>query len=314
MFYIGFLVGLFLLIAGGDILVSGSIIIARRLHVSPLLIGLLLIGFGTSLPELSTSVLAVFRGAPGLAVGNVIGSNVANILLVLGVAAILKPIQLNQDAFKRDALFLGLSTVILLISLLKGHISWELGALMCMTLAFYIYHTYKTDKVHVKKLNLPVSHVAIEKRFYISTTLAIILTISGLILVLTGAHFLVNCTIIIAGHLGISEAVIGLTVVALGTSLPELITSIMASIKQESDVALGNVIGSNIYNALLILGATALVMPITAPASVQTDVIVMTAATALLLFVGFFNGCIGRKMGIFFLLSYCAYIFYLGIQ
>ena len=149
--YLKLLMGLLFLIVGGNVLVSGSVLIAKKLKVSPLLIGIVLVGFGTSMPELSTSILSVFRKAEGIAVGNVVGSNIANILLVLGVAALIRPISINSRAFGRDAIFLGLSTAVLLISLLKGQIYWELGLLMCMTLAFYVYHCYKTEKARIKE-------------------------------------------------------------------------------------------------------------------------------------------------------------------
>ena len=140
MLYIKFLFGMLLLIVGGNVLVDGAVLVAKRFKVSPLLIGLLFIGFGTSLPELATSLLAVMHRADGIAIGNVVGSNIANILLVLGVSALICPIKIHTPSFGRDAIFLGLSTIVLLASLLRGHIAWELGALMCMTLAFYVYH------------------------------------------------------------------------------------------------------------------------------------------------------------------------------
>lgn len=312
MVYLELIFGFLFLIVGGYVLVSSSVMVAQRIHVSSLLIGLLVVGFGTSLPELSTSLLSVAREAEGLAVGNVVGSNIANILLVLGVAAIINPIELHQKAFGRDAIFLLVSTIILLISLLKGYIGWELGCLMCMTLAFYIGHTYQTDKFHMGDQNPEVKYVALSRRFHFSTGVAILLMICGLVLTLAGANFLVNSVIVIAGHLGVSEAIIGLTVVAFGTSLPELATCIIASVKKESDVALGNVMGSNIYNTLFILGFTSLFLPVSASPSMKMDVLIMTGVTMLLLGIGWWYGRIGKKIGIMFLVSYLVYIIYLG--
>ena len=313
MAYINLFVSLALLIIGGNVLVSGSVILAKRLKVSPLLIGLLLIGFGTSIPELMTSLFAVAHHSGSIAIGNIVGSNIANILLVLGICATIRPINIHDHAFGRDAIFLGLSAMVLLISLLKGVIGFEMGALMCMTLAFYVYHAYQTDKDHQKKLP-PPEPTALSKRIYIPTYLSILLVISGLILTLCGANFLVRSTLNLSAQLGISEAVIGLTVIALGTSLPELTAGIVASLKNHSDVALGNIIGANIYNSLFILGFTALFMPVLAPPTMKFDVLIMTFATLALLALGWFRGQITRSMGITFIIGYLCYIGYLGFS
>lgn len=312
--YLEFIISLALMILGANVLVSGSVVIARHFHVSPLLIGLLVIGFGTSLPEFSTSFLSMLRGQSDLAVGNVVGSNIANSLLVLGIAAVLRPIPIHYDSFERDASFLVLTNFILLICLWQRHISWELGLLMCMTLVFYINQAYRTDREHVKKNVIPVPYVALSKRISISTTLAVVATISGLILTLLGAHYLLESVLIIFGHWGFSEVMIGLSVVAFGTSLPELTTAIVASLKKQSSVALGNVVGSNIYNALFILGVTALFRPVLVPNSVREDVVVMVVATSLLLLCGYVRKRISRGMGVLFLMLYFGYILYLGLQ
>ena len=314
MAYIELFLGLLLLIGGGNLLVDGSVTIARRFKVSPLLIGLLLVGFGTSMPELATSLLAVARKADGIAIGNVVGSNIANILLVLGMAAVLRPIKIHTNSFGRDAIFLGISTIVLLVSLLRGHIGWELGALMCMTLAFYVYHAYRTDKTHMKGQVVEPQPIALSRRFHVATPLAVVSTISSLILLLIGAHMVVNSVVILASHWGISETIIGLTVVAFGTSLPELVTSIVASVKNQSDVAIGNVLGSNIYNALFILGFTALFLPVVVPPTVKPDVLVMAATTMLLLAIGWGRGKIDRWIGGCFIAMYFMYIIYLGMH
>ena len=314
MSYILLVFGLLLLIGGGNILVDGSVNVAKRFKVSSLLIGLLFIGFGTSLPELSTSLISVARKVDGIAIGTVLGSNIANILLVLGVAAILRPIKIHPNSFGRDAIFLGVSTIVLLVSVLKGSIGWELGALMCMTLAFYVYHAYKTDKNHMKGRVVEPQRIVLSRRFHMSTPLAVVLTVCGLVLMLFGAHLVVNSVVVLAGHWGISETVIGLTVVAFGTSLPELVTSIIASVKNHSEVAVGNVVGSNIYNALFILGFTSLFLPVIVPPSVKVDMLVMAATTMLLLAIGWGYGKISRRMGWCFISMYCMYIVYLGMQ
>ncbi len=311
MAYFLLLVGVVLLIVGGNVLVSSAVVLARKWHISSLLIGLLFVGFGTSLPELATSLIAVARGVEGIAIGNVVGSNIANILLVLGVSAIIHPIKIPAHAFARDAIFLGVSTLVLLIAVLKGTIGTEMGALMCLTLVFYVYHAYQTDKKRQKEMSI-TPPLDISNKFILPLGLWIVLFVCGLVLTLWGAHILVNNAVLVAGSFGVSETVIGLTIIAFGTSLPELTTSIVASLKGESDIAVGNVVGSNIYNALFILGFTALWMPVLAPYSTRGDVVVMTFATLLLLGLGWFKGSISRRMGIVFVILYCAYIMWLG--
>ena len=313
MAYFSLLAGLVLLIVGGNALVSGSVVLAKKWHVSPLLIGLLLVGFGTSMPELMTSLVAVARHSGGIAIGNVVGSNIANILLVLGISAIIRPITIPVKSFGRDAIFLSVSTVVLLIALLKGTIGFEMGALMCVTLAFYVYHAYQTDKRHQQNITT-VEPTALSKRINFPTHICVLLTCAGIVLTLWGAHVLVNSTVLIAGHLGIPEALIGLTIIALGTSLPELTASVTASSRGHSDLAIGNVVGSNIYNALFILGFTSLFMPVLAPPSMKGDVLIMTFATVLLLALGWFKGKISRQMGIWFVVFYLTYIVWLGIH
>lgn len=310
--YIFLFLGMLILIVGGNVLVDGAVFLAKRLRVSSLLIGLFLIGFGTSFPELATSLLAVLRNADGIAIGNVVGSNIANILLVLGVAAFLHPIKLHTPSFGRDALFLGISTLILLVSLLRGHISWELGLLMCMTLAFYVYHAYQTDKVHVKTKSIAQPTISLSKRFQISTFWAVVLTLSGLVLTLMGAKMVVNSVILLSTRWGVSETIIGLTIVAFGTSLPELTTAIIASLKKQDDLVIGNVVGSNIYNALFILGFTSLFLPVAVPATAKPNVLVMASATMLLLALGWWRGKIGHILGASFILMYFTYLLYVG--
>ena len=298
-----------LLIKGGDLLVDGSVAVAHRLKVSPLLIGLVLVGFGTSSPELATSLLAAYRRAEGIAVGNVIGSNVANILLVLGVAAFIQRVPVRRASFRRDSFFLILSTVILVLALLWGRIGFILGLLMCVALGWYVYYSYQTEKVSqftMEEVEQTVSKNPGRGAFGKDVLRAV----SGIMLTLFGAHLLVENGVLLASSWGVSETVIGLTMIAVGTSLPELATSVIASLKKQSDLALGNVIGSNIYNALFILGFTALFVPIQVPAHILVDIVVMALATGLLLFFGFQNK-LSKKCGILFVVLYALYIVYL---
>ena len=309
MIFILILIGFLLLIFGGDILVDGAVVVAKRMKVSPLLIGLTLVGFGTSTPELMTSLFAAQMHAEGISVGNVVGSNIANILLVLGVAALLCPIPIHKPSFKRDSMFLSISTGVLVVALLWGKITFFLGLLMCATLGYYVYFSYETEKKHEsKEKEVEPARIAESHR---ELGLSLAKTIIGIVLTVIGAHVLVTNSVILAEKLGVSETVIGLTLVALGTSLPELATSVIASLKKQSALALGNVIGSNIYNALFILGLTALFVPVNVPENVLPNIGIMVAVTALLLLFGF-RGFFSKKTGLLFVLLYIAYVAYLA--
>lgn len=301
MTYLFLVLGLFLLFVGGDWLVAGSVAVARRLKVSPLLIGLTLVGFGTSTPELVTSLIATYKGSAGISVGNVIGSNIANILLVLGVAALLNPVKVKGKSFRRDATFLALSTLVLVGAASFGTIGRLLGAVMVAALVFYVIYSYKTEK-----------EIPDDKEKPAPLTTSLIRTIFGILLTLFGAKLLVDNSVALARAWGISEAVIGLTIVAVGTSLPELATSIMSALKKHNDVAFGNVIGSNIYNSLFILGATALFMPVQIPSGMHVDMAIMTVVTALMIGIAFGYKRYSRATGALFLILYAIYIAYLG--
>ncbi len=302
MTYLLLALGLFLLFIGGDWLVAGSVAVARRLKVSPLLIGLTLVGFGTSTPELVTSLLATYKGSAGISVGNVVGSNIANILLVLGVAALLNPVQVKGKSFKRDAAFLVFSTLVLVGAASFGTIGRLLGAIMVAALIFYIFYSYKTEKEIPDEREKPAPLIGSLGRAVI-----------GILLTLLGAKLLVDNSVALARAWGISEAVIGLTIVAVGTSLPELATSIMSAIKKHNDVAFGNVVGSNIYNALFILGVTALFMPVQIPQGMGMDMTIMSAVTALMIGIALIFKKYTRATGALFLALYAVYIAHLGV-
>ncbi len=312
MLYLLILLGFLMLIYGGNVLVDGAVSVAQKMKVSPLLIGLTLVGFGTSTPELMTSLFASFMNAEGIAVGNVVGSNIANVLLVLGVAACICPIVINTKSFKRDSRFLLLATGVLVLALLWGEIGFILGLLMCGTLGYYVYYSYQTEKKTVpqteEKEIKGASQKKDERREII---LAVLKTIVGIVLTVLGARVLVINSIILAERWGVSETIIGLTVVALGTSLPELVTSIIASLKKHSDLAWGNVIGSNIYNALFILGMTAIFVPVKVPKNVSIDVAIMVFVTGLLLYFGH-KGKISKQGGWLFCILYALYVGYLA--
>ena len=294
--------GLVALLAGGDLLVRGAVGVARRFGVSPLVIGLTLVGFGTSAPELVTSLSAAFAGAPAIALGNVVGSNIANILLILGVAALIRPVAAQMAGLPREAAWVGGSALAFAALAVSGQISTWSGVCLIGFLGFYLWGAFRSSSVPSDDLSIPTDPLP----------KAATLLVIGLALTIGGAIALVDGATGIARAYGVPEAVIGLTLVAVGTSLPELATTVMAARRGQSDVALGNILGSGIFNILGILGTTALVVPLPVDASLLPDIGVMLASTALLICLLFWKKCIGRKSGAMFLLLYAGYMAWLS--
>lgn len=304
--YLQLILGFALLVAGGEALVRGAVSVASRFGVSPLLIGLTLVGFGTSAPELVTSLQAAWSGFPGIAVGNVVGSNIANILLILGVAAVIMPMAIDPVAFRRDGTALAIATALAIGVIFLGSLDRWMGGVLLVALLTYIWVAYRTDSVAVVEggpqdspETAPISG---------SIWLALGLALGGILVTVLGARLTVDAAVTVALAWGMSETVVGLTVVAIGTSLPELVTSVMAALRRESGIAFGNVMGSNIYNILGIMGVTALVHPIPIPPQIaQLDVWVMLAATLALIVAVVAWKRIGRGTGVIFLGTYAAY-------
>ncbi|WP_226583682.1 calcium/sodium antiporter [Acuticoccus sediminis] len=315
--------GLALLIAGGELLVRGAVRVATQLGVSPLVIGLTLVGFGTSTPELVTSAQAVLADAPGIAYGNIVGSNIANILLILGLAALLSPIAIAPAALKRDGLVMiavAIAFAALAAAMPLGRVA---GLAALSALMLYVYLAFRQERVAVpatgeahsaaydKSLALQEADptLAPKRRGQNGLLVSLVIAVGGLALILVGGNFLVDGAVELARGLGVSEAVIGLTIVAVGTSMPELVTSIVAGLKRQGDVALGNVMGSNIYNVLGIGGFTALIAPGEVPAEiVGFDNLVMVAVSLALLLAAWTGQRISRWEGGLLLTGYVGYL------
>ncbi len=313
MIYLELLVGLLLLVAGGDSLVRGAVAIAKRIRVSPLLIGLTLVGFGTSTPELITSLKAAFAGSPGIAIGNVVGSNIANILLILGIAALIHPLRTSRDAFLRDGAAVLLAAIACVAVVLYGALDRLVGGGLVLLLITYIVYTYQRERVvHDASAMMHEAEVAAAAPMSAHLWIAVLFTLGGLALTMLGADFLVDSSIALARDAGISETVVGLTIVAVGTSLPELVISIMAAIRRQPDVVFGNIVGSNIYNVLGILGVTAVIEPIPVPPEIaKFDIWVMLGTTVLLLAFAVSGWRLSRVEGGILLGSYLGYLAYL---
>lgn len=315
MTYVLLVAGLILLTLGGDTLVRGASTAAKRLGVSPLLIGLTLVGFGTSTPELVTSLTAALAGSPGIAIGNVVGSNTANILLILGITTLIAPIVVDRTAFRRDGVVLVLSALVCTAVVLGGQIGLIPGLIMLAMLIAYVVFAWWGERGVQDAEREKFEHMAEDAPdapggLWAGLGLAVL----GIALTIGGARLLVDSAVVIARDLGVSDTVIGLTVVAIGTSLPELVTSVVAAVRGRADVALGNIIGSNIYNVLGILGITALVAPFEAPAAIaRLDIWVMLAATALLVLFVRTGMKIVRWEGGVFLAAYIGYMAWLAV-
>jgi cation:H+ antiporter len=301
--------GFLLLFLGGEALVRGSIQIAERLGLSKLFIGLIIVGFGTSAPELLVSVNAALGGTPDIAVGNVVGSNIANVLLIIGVAAAILPISGWQSAATREALIAGVAALVF-YGLVQGQIIGPIeGAFMLAVLSIYLGSTYWLER---RKPAATIYEKESEKfegmpihRAWLAPTYAL----SGIALLVVGADFLVDGSTSIARRFGVPDAIIGLSLVALGTSLPELATAIVAAIRKHSDVVLGNVIGSSIFNIFAILGATAVIHPIEISERFRGfDTYVMLGTSGFLILLLFALKRIGRGIGLLMLLGYAGYM------
>lgn len=307
MIYLLLVLGLGLLVVGGDFLVRGAVALATRSGVSPLMIGLTLVGFGTSTPELITSLQAAYLGAPGIALGNVVGSNIANILLIVGIAALMQPIAVGGGLMRRDGTVLVLATGLCILAIGQGALvrGWGIG--FVLALVGYIALAYWMERDQ-PDADIPAPEGGMK------IWVAVVLALGGIAMTILGARLLVDNSIVIARDFGVSETLIGLTIVAVGTSLPELVTAIMAGLRGHSDVALGNVIGSNIYNILGILGVTALFKPIDVPEELAaSDIWVMAGATALFLIFAFSGKRITRTEGGVLVLCYAGYLVWLGL-
>lgn len=306
--YLFIVAGLGLLFAGGELLVRGSISIAERLGISQLLIGIAVVGFGTSAPELLVSVDAAMGGSPEIALGNVVGSNISNILFILGIAVLIAPMTKWPRSVRRDALVMTFATALLLAAVQLQQIGPSVGAVFIVILGIYLYSAYRLEQADGNAIAEEPKSGEFKTKPVSSLWRAALTAAAGLALLVVGANLLVDGAVSLARGYGLSEAVIGLTLVAVGTSLPELATAIVAARRKHTAVVLGTVIGSNIFNILLILGTTALTVPMGVGSRFRTfDVPFLLGLSALLLLLLFKANRIGRTMGAAMLAIYCAY-------
>ncbi|GAB3328659.1 calcium/sodium antiporter [Marivirga atlantica] len=303
------LVGLVTLIIGGDLLVRGASRIALRFKISPLVVGVTIVAFGTSAPELLISVQAALTGSPDITMGNVIGSNICNLALVLGITSLIAPIPVNSDSIKIDWPMTMGSSLLLYFVVREGLVDNYEGVVFLVILVLYVIFIIRRSRknnIAIESLGIEVSEDSINKSSKIWKELGLI-AIGGAGLYY-GSDWFVNSAKDLAIYLGVSERIVGITVVALGTSLPELVTSIVAAFKKETDLALGNLMGSNIFNILSILGITSIIEEIVVSSVIlNSDMIWMLAITLVLFPFMAFNKKIDRYEGLILLAVYVYY-------
>lgn len=311
---------------GANWLVSGSSRLALTFGIKPLVIGLTVVAFGTSAPELTVSVAGAIDGKSDIAVGNVVGSNIANIGLILGIAAILRPMPVDADMFKRDLpAMLVAALAIATLPFIGGAVDngdtvgfmlqrWQ-GALLVLGLLVFVWLTLRGAKSPSGEPSKPVADTPADaadgsdKPKPTSRLLLVGLTLLGLAVLIVGGKLFVDGAVSVAQRIGVPELVIGLTVVAVGTSLPELATSIVATIKKESEIGLGNVVGSNVFNIFCVLGLVALIQPVIIDAQImRMDMIVMLVFSIMAVVFAKTSRVLGRREGVILLLAYGLYV------
>lgn len=308
------LVGLAILIAGAEALVRGSSSISKKAGIPPIVIGLTIVAFGTSAPELIVNIFSALEGTTDIAIGNVIGSNIANILLVLGISALIVELKVQKSTSWKEIPFAILAVLIIFIMANDKILDKASANIITMTdglalIGFFAIFLYYTIEL-ARKGMAPGEETKIQTYSYPMSTL---LTVGGLTFLFFGGKLLVNQAVILAELAGLSEIFIGLTIVAVGTSLPEMATSILAAKRGHADIAIGNIVGSNIFNIFWILGITTVIKPLPVSASANIDIFVCLIAT-LILFLAMFIGKkhkLERWQGAVLVLSYVAYIVYL---
>ena len=320
-----FLLPIISLIGGGVLavvaanwLVKGAAAIAKKLNISDLVVGLTIVAFGTSAPEFSIGVIAAAKGNTAIAIGNVLGSNIGNILLILGLSAVVAPLAIHKNTQWKEiplCLLAGFAVAITANDILlngspDNTISRSDGCLLLLFFSIFIYYTFQiarqadpTEEITATVQPLPLFQ-------------SVVYILIGLVGLFFGGDFLVNGAVAIAQHLGISETIIGLTIVAIGTSLPELATSVVAAMQKKADIVIGNIIGSNLFNTFMVLGSSAVVAPLPMNKELNFDLLVNLVATLLLFIFTYFSAqsTIKREHGVVMLLLYSIYLLYLVLQ
>ena len=299
------IVGFVLLVRGADTFVDGAVDIAQRFNIPEIIIGTTLVAIGTSAPEAAISITAALAGSDGVSIGNIIGSNITNIFLILGITAVIATLPIRKNTKYYELPFVGMITLLLcLVGLWFGEVSRVAAGMFLMLFIGFIIYTI----IMARRSNEPMPEY--KKIPMVETVIMIAAGITALII---GSNLIVDSATDIAVRIGVSERVIGLTLVAFGTSLPELVVCVAAALKREYDMAVGNIVGSNIFNILFVLGATAAIRPLPFESAFLMDgLVALMAVTMLMIFVAR-NSKLGRVGGILFLVAYVIYVYYLMV-
>lgn len=323
---VAIIVGFGLLILGGELLVRGAVRAAETIGVSPLLIGIVLVGFGTSAPEMAISLQAAALNSPGIAIGNFVGSSISNILLILGLSAMVMPIAVTSRALTRDGTVVVLASITFAVVSVFLPLDRYVGAIFLLWLISYLFYAWRqeqssgsrdpTSAMQKAEAHGQLRHLTVGSRLMARVragkplAIALTMTAIGLAVLVFGGRVLVDGAVVLAREFGVSEAVIGLTVVAIGTSMPELVTSLVAALRSQPAVAVGNILGSNIYNILGVGGMTGFIAPTLVPERIVTfDNLVMVGASILLMIFARSGFRLSRLEGAVLFLGYGAYLY-----
>ncbi|HVS10263.1 MAG TPA: calcium/sodium antiporter, partial [Planctomycetota bacterium] len=315
------LAGLALLLGGGELLVRGATALARSFGISPLVVGLTVVAFGTSAPELAVNLAAALRGEGGISFGNIVGSNIANVGLIVGTAALVRPLSVHVTVILREIPMMLLASAAVLVMSFQSRLEGGADAFrrsdgLILLLLFGVFLYYTTLDALLQRGSAAIAHEVedlAEEGLAAGRGRSLLLTVLGLAGLIAGGELTVRSAVALALALGISQAVIGLTIIAVGTSLPELVTSVMAVRRGQSDLAMGNVVGSNIFNLLLVLGLTATVHPIPVPEGGHVDLLMMTAFAVALLPLSVRRRRMPRWSGALLLASYALYLLWRSV-
>jgi len=313
MMYLQLIGGFVVLLAAAEIFIRGAVSLAKILNIPPLVIGMTVVAIGTSAPELMVTLDASLSGSPGLAVGNLIGSNIANVLLILGVSCLLSPMKGPESANVRDSFVLMSGSALFAFLCFQGQLSLMSGGILFAAFLGFLVSTYRKESTDEEATAEHIQEVEDMPSIAAPMGVVVFTILVGLVGIIWGADFLVEGGVAIARVYGVSEEIIGLTVIAFGTSLPELAASLVAAFRGHSDIAVGNVVGSNLFNILGIAGVVSMVSPLpVSGATLSFDIWVMLGATALVLPILGGRWHPRRASGAFFLILYIAYISYNG--
>jgi cation:H+ antiporter len=315
--YVLLIAGFLLLIKSADFFVQGASGIAKLLRVSPMLIGLTIVAFGTSSPEAAVSINASIKGMTGITIGNVVGSNIVNIALILGLTAIITPLTVVRETIRKEIPFTLLASIAMFIlmadvslqAMNSNMVSRADGLILILFFLVFLYYLYEIAvncrENALSKENLP-TETSVGKN--------IAYTVGGLLGIIIAANLVVRGSVSIALQLGMSETLVGLTIVAIGTSLPELITSVTAALKKENEIAVGNIVGSNIFNILFILGISSIIVPLTVDSKFLIDALIMIIYTIILFVFSRSSLKITRVEGFILVVSYIGYLYYIILR